>query len=153
MNIFGNGRDEVEFVFDCLGGDHSPRTEDQNAEYQHEHCSFFHQTTPFLRVEVPVIAATTLPWALMDCSRCPRRIKTYFSRPLNELFMKTFWRKFSAKGPMSQGETGHPDHQQGIICGVAFARSSLRRIVIYASLVAPRRLASAALLMTRGYLT
>jgi len=36
-------------------------------------------------------------------------------------------------------------HHQGIICGVAFARSSLRRIASYASVVAPRRLASDAL--------
>jgi hypothetical protein len=40
-----------------------------------------------------------------------------------------------------------PDHHQGIICGVAFARSSLRRIDPYASVVAPRRLASDALLL------
>ncbi|NIW11007.1 MAG: hypothetical protein GWN33_10885 [Gammaproteobacteria bacterium] len=33
-------------------------------------------------------------------------------------------------------------HHQGIICGVAFDRFSLRRIASYASLVAPRRLAS-----------
>jgi hypothetical protein len=33
-------------------------------------------------------------------------------------------------------------HHQGIICGVAFDRSSLRRIAPYASVVAPRRLAS-----------
>jgi hypothetical protein len=43
-----------------------------------------------------------------------------------------------------------PDHRQGIICGVAFARSSLRRIAPYASVVAPRRLASDALLVTRN---
>ncbi len=42
-----------------------------------------------------------------------------------------------------------PDHQQGIICGVAFARSSLRCIGSYASVVAPRRLASDALLVIR----
>jgi hypothetical protein len=29
-------------------------------------------------------------------------------------------------------------HQQGIICGVAFDRSALRRIAPYASVVAPR---------------
>jgi hypothetical protein len=40
------------------------------------------------------------------------------------------------------------DHQ-GIICGVAFDRSSLRRIGSYASLVAPRRLASNTLLVIR----
>jgi hypothetical protein len=33
-------------------------------------------------------------------------------------------------------------HHQGIICGVAFDRSSLRRIAPYASVVAPRGLAS-----------
>jgi hypothetical protein len=38
---------------------------------------------------------------------------------------------------------------QGIICGVAFDRSSLRRIALYASLVAPRRLASNTLLVIR----
>ena len=43
-----------------------------------------------------------------------------------------------------------PDHPQGIICGVAFARSSLRRIASYASVVAPRRLASDALLVIRN---
>jgi hypothetical protein len=40
-------------------------------------------------------------------------------------------------------------HQQGIICGVAFDRSSLRRISTYASVVAPRRLASNTLLVIR----
>jgi hypothetical protein len=39
-------------------------------------------------------------------------------------------------------ETFAPIHHQGVICGVAFDRSSLRRIVGYASVVAPRRLAS-----------
>jgi len=43
-----------------------------------------------------------------------------------------------------------PDHHQGIICGVAFDRSSLRRIAPYASVVAPRRLASNALLVDQG---
>jgi hypothetical protein len=38
-------------------------------------------------------------------------------------------------------------HHQGIICGVAFDRSSLRRIAPYASVVAPRRLASNTLLV------
>jgi hypothetical protein len=38
-------------------------------------------------------------------------------------------------------------HHQGIICGVAFDRSSLRRIGPYASVVTPRRLASNALLV------
>jgi len=41
-------------------------------------------------------------------------------------------------------------HQQGIICGVAFDRSSLRRIAPYASVVAPRRLASNILLVIRN---
>ena len=41
-------------------------------------------------------------------------------------------------------------YHQGIICGVAFARSSLRRIASYASVVAPRRLASDALLVIRN---
>ncbi len=47
-------------------------------------------------------------------------------------------------------------HHQGIICGVAFrrrrasARSSLRRIASYASVVAPRRLAPDALLVIRN---
>jgi hypothetical protein len=41
-------------------------------------------------------------------------------------------------------------HHQGIICGVAFVRSSLRRIGQYASVVAPRRLASNALLVIRN---
>jgi len=43
-----------------------------------------------------------------------------------------------------------PDHQQDIICGVAFDRSSLRRIAPYASVVAPRRLASNILLVIRN---
>jgi hypothetical protein len=42
-------------------------------------------------------------------------------------------------------------HHQGIICGVAFARSSLRRIARYASVVAPRCLASDALLVIRNF--
>jgi hypothetical protein len=33
-------------------------------------------------------------------------------------------------------------HHQDIICCVAFVRSSLRRIATYASVLAPRRLAS-----------
>jgi hypothetical protein len=41
-------------------------------------------------------------------------------------------------------------HHQGIICGVAFDRSSLRRIAPYASVVTPRRLASNTLLMIRN---
>jgi len=49
----------------------------------------------------------------------------------------------------SQDHFIRPDHQQDIICGVAFALSSLRRIVAYASVVAPRRLASNALLVIR----
>jgi hypothetical protein len=40
-------------------------------------------------------------------------------------------------------------HHQGIICGVAFDRSFLRRIAPYASVVAPRRLASNTLLVIR----
>jgi len=40
-------------------------------------------------------------------------------------------------------------HHQDIICGVAFDRSSLRRIAPYASVVAPRRLASNTLLVIR----
>jgi hypothetical protein len=42
-------------------------------------------------------------------------------------------------------------HHQGIICGVAFDRSSLRRITPYASVVAPRRLASNTLLVIRNF--
>jgi hypothetical protein len=41
-------------------------------------------------------------------------------------------------------------HQQNIICGVAFDRSSLRRIAPYGSVVAPRRLASNTLLVIRN---
>ena len=41
-------------------------------------------------------------------------------------------------------------HHQGIICGVAFDRSSLRRIAPYASVVAPQRLASNTLLVIRN---
>jgi len=41
-------------------------------------------------------------------------------------------------------------HHQGIICGVAFDRSSLRRIAPYASVVAPRRLASNTFLVIRN---
>jgi hypothetical protein len=51
---------------------------------------------------------------------------------------------------MSQRECLFPDHHQDIICGVDFARSSLRRIAPYASVVAPRRLASDALLVIRN---
>jgi len=40
-------------------------------------------------------------------------------------------------------------HHQGIICGVAFDRPSLRRIGPYASVVTPRRLASNTLLVIR----
>jgi hypothetical protein len=43
-------------------------------------------------------------------------------------------------------------HHQGIICRVAFDRSSLRRIAPYASLVAPQRLASNTLLVIRDTL-
>jgi len=39
----------------------------------------------------------------------------------------------------------NPDLRQGIICCVAFGHSSLRRIVVYVSLVAPRCLAFNAL--------
>jgi hypothetical protein len=41
-------------------------------------------------------------------------------------------------------------HHQGIICGVAFDRSSLRRIAPYASVVAPRRLTSNTLLVIKN---
>jgi hypothetical protein len=41
-------------------------------------------------------------------------------------------------------------HHQGIICGVAFDRFSLRRIAPYASVVSPRRLASNTLLVIRN---
>jgi hypothetical protein len=40
-------------------------------------------------------------------------------------------------------------HHQGIICGVAFDRSALRRIAPYASVVAPRCLASDTFLVIR----
>jgi len=43
------------------------------------------------------------------------------------------------------------DHHKGIICGVAFDRSSLRRITPYASVVAPRRLASNTFLAIRQH--
>jgi len=43
-----------------------------------------------------------------------------------------------------------PDHHQGIICGVAFDRFSLRRITPYASVVAPRRLAPNTLMVIRN---
>jgi hypothetical protein len=45
-----------------------------------------------------------------------------------------------------------PDHQQEIICGVTFDRSSLRRIDSYASVVAPWCLASNPLLVIRNKL-
>jgi hypothetical protein len=41
-------------------------------------------------------------------------------------------------------------HHQGIICGVAFDRSFLRRIAPYASVVAPRRRASNTLMVIRA---
>jgi len=41
-------------------------------------------------------------------------------------------------------------HHQGIICCVAFYRFSFRRIPPYASVVAPRRLASNTLLVIRN---
>jgi hypothetical protein len=41
-------------------------------------------------------------------------------------------------------------HHQGIICGVAFDRSSLQRIAPYASVVTPWRLASKPLLVIRN---
>ena len=44
-------------------------------------------------------------------------------------------------------------HHQGIICGVAFDRSSLRRIAPYASVVAPRRLAFGAFYFAVPFLT
>jgi len=48
------------------------------------------------------------------------------------------------------GREGFPlIHHQSVICGVAFARSSLRRIGAYASVVAPWRLAADALLGIR----
>jgi hypothetical protein len=42
-------------------------------------------------------------------------------------------------------------HHQGIICGVAFDRSFLRRIALHASVVTPRRLASNTLLVIRNF--
>jgi hypothetical protein len=57
--------------------------------------------------------------------------------------------RYSVKKTSCQGKKRVPDHHQGIICGVAFDRSSLRRIAPYASVVAPRRLASNTLLMIR----
>jgi hypothetical protein len=45
-----------------------------------------------------------------------------------------------------------PDRQQGIICCVAFGRSSLRRIIPpFGSFVAPQRLASNILLVIRSF--
>jgi hypothetical protein len=41
-------------------------------------------------------------------------------------------------------------HHQGIICGVAFDRASLRRITSYASVGAPWRLTSNTLLVIRN---
>ena len=41
-------------------------------------------------------------------------------------------------------------HHQGIVCGVAFDLSSLRRISRYASVVAPRRLTSDTFLVIRN---
>jgi hypothetical protein len=51
----------------------------------------------------------------------------------------------------SFGKPFHPlINHQGIICCVAFDRSSLRRITAYASVVAPRRLTSNTLLVIRN---
>jgi len=45
-----------------------------------------------------------------------------------------------------------PDRQQGIVCCVAFARSSLRRVIPpYGSFVAPQRPASNMLLVIRSF--
>ncbi len=57
---------------------------------------------------------------------------------------------FSKYHFLCQGENPALIHHQGIICGVAFDRSSLRRIAPYASVVAPRRLASNTLLVIRN---
>jgi len=56
----------------------------------------------------------------------------------------------SQKGILSKWSLNALIHHQGIICGVAFDRSSLRRIAPYASVVAPRRLASNTLLVIRN---
>ncbi len=42
-------------------------------------------------------------------------------------------------------------HHQGIICGVAFDRASVRGFAPYAAVVAPRRLASNTLLVIRNF--
>jgi hypothetical protein len=53
--------------------------------------------------------------------------------------------------PERQGATSPTlIHHQGIICGVAFDRSFLRRIAPYASVVAPRRRASNTLMVIRA---
>jgi hypothetical protein len=59
-------------------------------------------------------------------------------------------RHYKGFGGKIKGNYSPPDQQQGIICCVAFDRSSLRRIAPYASLVTPRRLASNALLLIRS---
>jgi len=57
---------------------------------------------------------------------------------------------FTTQYPFLQALMKPLIHHQGIICGVAFDRSSLRRIAPYASVVAPRRLASNTLLVIRN---
>jgi hypothetical protein len=49
-----------------------------------------------------------------------------------------------------QSRNGTLIPHQGIICGVTFDPSSLRRIAPYASVVVPRRLASHTLLVIRN---
>ena len=51
---------------------------------------------------------------------------------------------------IEENKVKFPDHHQGIICGVALDRFSLRRINPYASVVAPWRLASNTLLVVRN---
>jgi len=66
--------------------------------------------------------------------------------PINQ-FLHQF---IGGKYVYTKCQNGSLIHHQGIICGVAFDRSSLRRIAPYASVVAPRRLASNALLVIRN---
>jgi len=58
--------------------------------------------------------------------------------------------QYNREGIPCQLREGTLIHHQGIICGVAFDRSSLRRIAPYASVVAPRRLASNTFLVIRN---
>jgi hypothetical protein len=117
--------------------------------------------------ELPILGKAILYWESRELSPAVRQgrnssqatlVPEVFSEGMRDTSspMRDFSPENTQFTPLCMGDQSrilaavYLIHHQGIICGVAFVRSSLRRMVQYASLVAPRRLASDAFLVIRN---